>query len=143
VTKVNFYSGVDDKLRLACTLSHKAMQNGVRVLLSAPDEHTHNALNKLLWHYPDTAFIPHCNSDAPEADDMPVVLDQGSGVSPHHELLISLHEECPSFFSRFERVIEIIGRDEDDKLKGRARFKFYKDRGYELEHFDLSGKKGA
>lgn len=143
MTKVDFYSGIDDKLRLACKLSHKAMQNGVRVVLSTPDAHTHNALDKLLWHYPDTAFLPHCNSDAPEAGEMPVVLDQGSGVSPHHELLITLHDECPSFFSRFDRVIEIIGRGDDDKLKGRERFKFYKDRGYELGHFDLSDKKGT
>jgi len=143
VTKVSFYSGVDNKLRLACKLSHKAMQNGLRVVLSTPNAHTHSALDRLLWHYPDTAFIPHCNCDAPEAGETPVVLDQGSGQTPHHELLITLHDESPPFFSRFERVIEIIGTDEDDKLKGRERFKFYKDRGYELGHFDLSGKKGA
>jgi len=117
------------------------MQNGVRVVLCTPDIQTRNALDKLLWHFPDTAFIPHCNSDASEAGEMPVVLDNGSGIFPHHELLITLHDECPSFFSRFERVIEIIGRDEDGKLKGRERFKFYQDRGYELGHFDLSDKK--
>jgi len=37
VTRIDFYTGSTDKLRTACQLSHKAMQNGVRVLLSAPD----------------------------------------------------------------------------------------------------------
>jgi DNA polymerase-3 subunit chi len=43
------------------------------------------------------------------------------------------------FFSRFERVIEIIGNDAEDSRMGRERFKFYRDRGYELRHIDLTG----
>src|SRR5665811_759789 len=34
VTKVDFYTGSTDKLRTACQLSHKAMQNGVRAVIS-------------------------------------------------------------------------------------------------------------
>ena len=139
MTKVDFYTGSTDKLRTACQLSHKAMQNGVRVILSSPDASTNEALDKLLWHYPATAFVPHCRVDAEEAAQMPVVLDHGSEKFPHHDLLISLHDECPAFFSRFERVIEIIGNDAEDSRSGRLRFKFYRDRGYELRHFDLSG----
>jgi DNA polymerase-3 subunit chi len=52
--------------------------------------------------------------------------------------MISLHNECVPYFSRFERVIEIISTDEEDSRMGRERFKFYRDRGYELRHFDLS-----
>ena len=137
MTKVDFYTGSEDKLRTACQLSHKAMQNGVRVVLSA-DEATTDALDKLLWQYPATAFIPHCRSDAAEAVQMPVVLNSGGEKFPHHDLLISLHDECVPFFSRFERVIEIVSTDEEDSRLGRERYKFYKDRGYELRHIDLS-----
>ena len=139
MTKVDFYTGSKDKLRTACQLSHKAMQNGVRVILSTPDAATNDALDKLLWHFPATAFIPHCRGDAGEAARSPVVLDQGSEKFPHHELLISLHNDCMPFFSRFERVIEIISNDAEDSQLGRLRFKFYRDRGYELRHIDLSG----
>ena len=146
MTKVDFYTGVEDKLRTACQLSHKAMQNGVRVILSAPDATTTDALDKLLWHYPATAFIPHCRSDEKAADDMPVlslskwpvVIDQHGVTFPHSEVLISLHTACAPFFSRFERVIEIVGKDEEDARLGRERFGFYRDRGYEMRHFDLS-----
>jgi DNA polymerase-3 subunit chi len=138
VTKVDFYTGSTDKLRTACQLSHKAMQNGVRVAISTPDAATADALDKLLWQFPATAFIPHCRSDAEEAGQVPVVLGSGSEKFPHHDLLISLHNECVSFFSRFERVIEIIGNDAEDSRQGRERFKFYRDRGYELGHIDLS-----
>ncbi|HCI12777.1 MAG: DNA polymerase III subunit chi [Gallionellales bacterium GWA2_60_142] len=143
MTKVDFYTGSEDKLRTACQLSHKAMQNGVRVVLSAPDEATTEALDKLLWQYPATAFIPHSRSDAAESEEMPVVLNSGSERFPHHDLLISLHNECVPFFSRFERVIEIVGTDTEDSKLGRERYKFYKDRGYELRHIDLSGAKNA
>ncbi|HXU92047.1 MAG TPA: DNA polymerase III subunit chi [Gallionella sp.] len=137
MTKVDFYTGSEDKLRTACQLSHKAMQNGVRVVLSAPDKAV-DALDKLLWQFPATAFIPHCRSDAAEAGEMPVVLDSGNERFPHHDLLISLHDECVPFFSRFERVIEIVSNDAEDSRLGRERFKFYRDRGYELSHTDLS-----
>lgn len=143
MTKVDFYTGSEDKLRTACQLSHKAMQNGVRVVLSAPDESTTDALDKLLWQYPATAFIPHSRSDTAESEEMPVVLNSGSERFPHHDLLISLHDECVPFFSRFERVIEIVSTDAEDSRLGRERYKFYKDRGYELRHIDLSGAKNA
>ncbi|MBI5431188.1 MAG: DNA polymerase III subunit chi [Nitrosomonadales bacterium] len=143
MTKVDFYTGSKDKLRTACQLSHKAMQNGVRTVISAPDAATGDALDKLLWHYPATAFIPHCRSNAAEAEQMPVVLNHGGEKFPHHDLLISLHSECLPFFSRFERVIEIVGTDAEDSRLGRERYKFYKDRGYELRHIDLTTAQNA
>ena len=143
MTKVDFYTGSNDKLRTACQLSHKAMQNGIRVIISAPDAATTDALDKLLWHYPATAFIPHCRSDAAESGEMPVVLNNGSEKFPHHDLLISLHHECVPFFSRFERVIEIVTQDESDAKLGRERYSFYKDRGYELRHIPLTRTSNA
>lgn len=138
MTKVDFYTGSKDKLRTACQLSHKAMVNGVRTVISAHDVATIESLDKLLWHYPATAFIPHCCSNAEDAATVPVVLNHGGENFPHHDLLISLHDECMPFFSRFERVIEIVGADAEDSRMGRERYKFYKDRGYELRHIDLT-----
>ncbi len=137
MTKIDFYTGSEDRLRTACQLSHKAMQNGLRVLLHAPDDTTADKLDKLLWHFPATAFIPHCHSHEADASTMPVVIGHGEAF-PHSELLISLHNECVTFFSRFERVIEIVGNDAEDAKLGRARFKFYRDRGYEITHTDLA-----
>lgn len=137
MTKVDFYTGSTDKLRTSCQLSHKAMQNGLRVLLYTPDEAITEALDKLLWHYPATAFIPHCRSHEIAANDMPVVLAYQEETFPHSELLISLHTTCLPFFSRFERIIEIVSQDEEDARLGRERYGFYRDRGYEMRHFDL------
>lgn len=140
MTKVDFYTGVEDKLRTACQLSHKAMQNGLRVLLHTPDEQTTEALNQLLWQYPATAFMPHCRSDDREAATVPVIVGHLSEPLVHSEVLISLHDTCLPFFSRFERVIEIVGKDSEDARLGRERYGFYRDRGYALRHFDLGSK---
>ena len=138
MTKVDFYTGSSDKLRTACQLSHKAMQNGLHTILRLPDAASCDTLDKLLWHYPDTAFIPHCRSDAEQAAQTPVVLSHDNDKFPHHDLLISLHDECMSFFSRFDRVIEIVGMSAEESRLGRERYTFYRDRGYELRHFDLN-----
>jgi len=137
MTKVDFYTGVEDKLRAACKLSHKAIENGLRVQIYCPDEATSDALDSLLWSYSDTAFLPHCRSDNADAAEIPVLLAHNGESFPHHEVLISLHDTCLPFFSRFERVIEIVSTEDTDAKLGRERFGFYRDRGYEMRHFDL------
>ncbi len=140
MTNIRFYSGAGDKLRTACQLSHKAIQNGMRVIVHTPDETAAGTLDKLLWHYPPIAFMPHCRSSEAAAATMPVVLDTQGESFPHSEMLISLHTACLPFFSRFEQVIEIVSLDEEDVRLGRERFSFYRDRGYQIDHFDLRVK---
>lgn len=143
MTKVDFYTGVEDKLRTACKLSHKAMLGGLRVVLHTPDEATTETLDKLLWRYPAIAFIPHCRSHEANADSMPVVVGHAPEPFPHSEVLISLHTVCLPFFSRFQRVIEIVSQDAEDARLGRERFSFYRDRGYEMRHFNLQADQQA
>ena len=140
MTKIDFYTGTDDKLRTACVLSHKAMQNGLRVLLHTPDQATTDMLDQLLWQHPAAAFIPHCLSSDQAAAKMPVIIGHQPEPFSHSEVLISLHTSCLPFFSRFERVIEIVSQDDEDSRLGRERFGFYRERGYEMRHFDLSKK---
>ena len=53
------------------------------------------------------------------------------------DVLINLTEEQPMFFSQFERVAEVIDDNESSKQAGRQRFQFYKQRGYEIETFNV------
>ena len=55
-------------------------------------------------------------------------------------MLVNLHPSPPPFFSRFERLAEIVGTDAADAAAGRERWKFYKERGYELRPHNLSAK---
>jgi DNA polymerase III subunit chi len=51
-------------------------------------------------------------------------------------VLINLHETPPPFFSRFERLAEIVS--EDGAAAARERFRFYRERGYELRTHNMA-----
>ena len=57
------------------------------------------------------------------------------------DVLINLEGETPGFFSRFERVLEVVGTDDGDLARGRARYRYYRERGYALQTHDLGGRK--
>jgi DNA polymerase III subunit chi len=54
------------------------------------------------------------------------------------DMLINLAQTQPLIFSRFTQLVELVGQDERDKAAGRVRFKFYRDRGYEIKHVDCA-----
>ena len=143
MTRIDFYSGAKDKLRTACQLSHKAVSHGLPVQLYLPDEETCQAMDTLLWSYPPTAFLPHCRNHDADAGSASVLLTHNDKIFPHCDILISLHTECLPFFSRFERIIEIVSDNQEDEILARVRYSFYRDRGYTISHIDLRQPQGA
>jgi len=139
VTSIDFYTQVDDKHDFARKLCAKALANRARLLIWLPDPGACQKLSRLLWSVPSTGFVPHCISSDPLAARTPIVLDFTSGPHPHDEVLVNLRNEVPPFFSRFQRMIEIVSAaDEDDKREARDRFRHYRDRGYELRTHDMA-----
>ena len=53
-------------------------------------------------------------------------------------MLINLALAPPPFFSRFERLAEIVGAEAADAAAGRERYRFYRERGYELRTHNLA-----
>lgn len=142
MTQIDFYVNAPDKLHLACLLSLKALGQDRRVLFYTPDAQTTTAMDRLLWTFSALSFVPHCRSDDLLAAETPVIIDHELSSLPHHEILVNLQSECPPVFSRFERLIEIVGNEEADKAAARARYRFYRDRGYALRTHDV-GKTGS
>jgi DNA polymerase-3 subunit chi len=143
MTQIDFYTQVEDKLQTACRLTAKARSRGLRVTLFCPDRDTAARLDRMLWSVPATGFLPHCRPDEPLAKVTPVLIDS-TGESPlHDEVLINLHSEWPACFSRFQRLAEIVCTDDADRAGARARYKFYRDRGYEIRTHDLSGQQSG
>ncbi len=138
MTRIDFYSNADPKLQVACQLAAKAVQQSLRVLILAPDETTARAIDKLLWSVPATGFLPHCMVRDALAPETPVLIARNCDALPHDEVLLNLGADSPAPFSRFRRLIELVANDDEDRQSGRARFRFYRDRGYEIHHHDLS-----
>ena len=142
MTRIDFYFEAEDKLRVACRLSAKAAQQKLRVLIYTPDEAQAQRIDKMLWTWQATGFLPHCMTRSPLAAQTPVLITHDPEDTPHDEVLLNLHSRWPPAFSRFQRLVEIVGRDDEDRETARGRFRFYRDRGYEIVNHDLSKTNG-
>lgn len=143
MTSIDFYFNAGDRLGVACRLAGKALQQKKRVLIYAPQAEEAQKMDRLLWVSTATSFIPHCYAHDPLATGTPVLIaDGGEPPAPAAascEVLLNLSADTPPFFERHERVLEIVARGEDQVLAGRARFKYYRERGYEIRNHDLAG----
>ncbi len=139
MTEVLFYTHANDKLQTACTLTAKALARKMRVMLFTADPAATDRLSSLLWSVPSTGFTPHCRSEDRLAPVTPVILDHRAEPLVHDQVLINLCGETPSFFSRFQRLVEIVSLEEADREAARTRFRFYRDRGYEIRTHQLGG----
>jgi DNA polymerase-3 subunit chi len=146
MTEVAFHFNVPDKMNYVCRLLRKASQAKARVVVAGPHQAL-QTLDEALWTFTATSFVAHCwSSDAsPKTDLSSVILknqDNASGDAemPHHEVLLNLGNTMPLGYETFERVIEVVGLNEEDKSQARERWKQYAQRGYTLVKHDLSDK---
>ena len=138
MTQIDFYTHVADKLRVACQLSTKAFARGMKVTVFCPDSEVAARVDRLLWMSPPIGFVPHCAPGDPLAAETPVIIDSSGDNLLHDEVLLNLRSESPLFFGRFQRLIEIVSLDDEDRRAARERFRFYRERGYEIRTHDLS-----
>jgi DNA polymerase III subunit chi len=143
LTEVSFYTGVADPLGFAVRLTAKLQGEGRRVRLLTQTAKDTSELDARLWTDSPVSFIPHCRLDSPQRLHTPVWL--GDEVTQpdsakHADVLINCANEVAPFFARFLRVVEIIATEPTSMAAGRIRFAYYKNRGYDLKHFDMLKK---
>jgi len=138
MTHINFYrinGNFDSALTLACQLTGKAFQQGITVLLHTPEPAASEQLDKQLWSFKPTSFLPHAQEEVPEAD---ISISHQNEPGEHHGLLINLSNNTPDWFSRFEKTIEIVYDDQQIIDQKREQYSFYKSRGYPIKYHDLT-----
>ncbi len=148
MTRIDFYilttDGLDSRLRIACRIAQKAVQRRHHVFVNAAGEADADRLDDLLWTFSQGSFIPHlvAGRGLPADGDEPVVIgtfdpdaadDPPAEAGEQWDVLINLAGDVPGFFSRYARVAEIVDADPDRRKQGRRRYRYYQDRGYELE----------
>ena len=144
MTEIAFHFNAPDKLAYSCRLLRKALGSGARVVVTASAD-TLQRLDHILWTFSPTEFVPHCydTKDAAVLALSPVVLTATPAQAPHQQVLVNLGESVPAGFERFERLIEVVGINEDDRTQARQRWKQYADRGYTLQRHDLALKESS
>lgn len=152
MTRVDFYilphRDIAERHRFACKLVEKAFRLGHSIYIHSDDRAQADAIDRLLWGFRESSFIPHRVTEAasPGPDNRePVHIGYSdhvthpttAGARAPADLLVNLSLGIPECFSRFDRVSEIVVQDPQIQAATRANFRFYRDRGYQLQTHDL------
>lgn len=139
MTEVAFHFNAPDKLGYACRLLRKAFGSGAQVVVTA-DAGLLGELDTTLWTFGQLEFVPHCRQPGAAPAVLaasPIVLTDTPRAAPHHQVLVNLGETVPDGFETFERLIEVVTPDDEDRQQARQRWKHYSTRGYQITRHDL------
>ncbi len=137
MTLIDFYHSAGNPVMVVARLVAREAPARTPIRILTPDERATDEIDRALWTAGQTSFLPHCRMGSPLAAATPVWIDHRPEHAGPANVLVNLCAEPPSFFSRFERLVEVVGTDDADVQAGRARFKFYRERGYELRAHDV------
>ena len=152
MTQVDFYilstNSNKSRLTFSCRIAEKAVQRRQHVFVNSASENDARQLDELLWTFSQGSFIPHLVVTAPPntapvepvligIDDPDAEDDATANLGENWDVMINLAPSVPGFFSRYMRVVEVIDSDPGRRQQGRERYRYYKDRGYELKTHNI------
>lgn len=145
MTGIDFHFNTPDKVGYACRLLRKAVAaRGARVVVVA-DPPTLDAIDAALWEFSPVDFIAHCRADAESGlvHRSPVILSSSCAMQlPHQQVVVNLGAPVPAGFERFDRLVDIVSSDDEDRQLARSRWRHYADRGYAITRHDFAGGGG-
>ncbi|NVJ49627.1 MAG: DNA polymerase III subunit chi [Gammaproteobacteria bacterium] len=147
MTQVEFYILEDEKPRAAFRFAiehiQKAYLNNRKVFIHTNSRRDAEAMDEILWTQDPSSFLPHSlHGDAPGLN-APIEIGYGELPNVRPDVMVNLSDHVPEFHGQFERLIEFVCGDDEQKELARTRFKFYRDRGYPLQHFNIANRTNA
>lgn len=139
MTKVDFYvlpdEAIQQRYEFACRLIEKAYRLGNKIFVHGSSPQQLAKLDEMLWSHRPASFLPHLFLDDPQqlTPGHQIVLGTKKPPEHYHDVLINLSNQVPDFFSRFERVSEIVIEHDKIKQATRNNFRFYRERGYDVK----------
>ncbi|MDH0545440.1 DNA polymerase III subunit chi [Achromobacter xylosoxidans] len=152
MTRIDFAFGAPDRLRMACQVVRKRYLAGQRLVVYCKEGSRLAAFDRMLWAFDDTSFVPHVLANDPLAAETPVVLTAGDpwqaaqaavADGQPQPWLLNLDDACPPGFDAFERLLEIVSDDPDDKQAARQRRRAYQGAGHTPQSHDLSQRQSG
>ncbi len=134
-TRVDFHSQITDKTDYACRLIRKARAAQCQIVVLGENAAEIAALDLALWEFSRADFLPHAVVSDPHARHAPILLTaELTQVGQSKELLINLSQRFPAGYQQFQRVIELVSKEEQDAHAGRQRFRQYQQDGVKPDH---------
>lgn len=142
MTEISFRFNAADRLGYACRYLRKVQRAGRTAVVTGPGDQLER-LDRMLWSFDASDFIPHVRLRSGETAQArhaptPIWLAERVADAPQHAVLVNLGEAAPEGFETFERVVEIVSTDADDRASARQRWRHYQSRGYKLESHEAS-----
>lgn len=139
MTRVEFFFNLENKLEKLVELVDVAYRKNRQLLILTPSDKDSRQVSHQLWTAKPQSFLPHVVLPHSAVAETPIIITHEDDGLIKHDILINLCQQTAPFFSRYTRCIELVSKDEDDRAKARARFKFYRDRGYDIKSYDALG----
>jgi DNA polymerase-3 subunit chi len=142
LTRIDFYQ-IDGHLwqtpAVVSRLIGKARQRRMDILIHVPDQNTAEKYHPLLQKaLDDPSPLTMAHTAPGPGEKTQTVTLCWNGPYHHHGLMINLANDPPRWFSRFEKIAELVYADTEVVACKRDSFRFYRDRGYPLHYHDLS-----
>lgn len=138
MTKIDFHilptDDAPSTYHYVARLTNKAVGRDHRVLIAVESNEQIEPVSHALWSVQPDAFLAHTViGEAPSL----IQISANGQCGEHHDILINLCAETPAYFSRFERVFEVVCQEPVQLQASRDRYRRYNDNGYPIERFDL------
>lgn len=136
MTRIDFYQISGDERAFACRLIDLVYRKGHQIYVHTSTEEQARTLDEQLWTFKEETFVPHALHS--EALDVPIKIGFDHEPEEHQDVMINLSGEIPHFFSRFDRVAEVVPVDQNSRQAARENYAYYKERGYVLNYHKIN-----
>lgn len=139
MTRIDFYIIKQARTDVfVCRLSEKIYKSGFSLFINANDDQQCRQLDISLWTFRDQSFVPHAICKHGQQHKEKVLIGHSQAPQQEYQVLINLADQVPDYFSRSQRVAEIIANHETAKHAGRQRYNYYRERGYEIQTHQIN-----
>ncbi len=138
MTQIEFIYNLDSYEKGLSLFLDKRYKNQKTMIFCDNREKSHklsNSLWKNLGFYPNIILSEKLSSDVQPSENFLI----GSQFNKNFdELLINVSGMECSFFSRYEKSVELVLKSDDEKASARERLKKLRDCGYEIKLIDAA-----
>jgi DNA polymerase III subunit chi len=126
------------KQKLICELAEKFYLAGKKTIILVNDDETGNELDRLLWIWKQSSFVPHLFTHSISYKILePVVITSQVIENPGFDLLILANPAAAETIMKFEQVIDFAEKFDEHLLKlSRDRFISYRENKLNLETWE-------
>lgn len=140
MTEIRFYHMERSTLESTLpSLLGKAFSMGKKIIVKTPNTQSAEHINTLLWTQNPNSFLPHGTAKDGNAEHQPIWITENDENPNGADTLILTggveHEKMEDFTLCCEML---NGNNPDEITAARARWKIYKDKGFEITYWQQS-----